>query len=389
MIGREEKGHARKFHVLIFAAFVMIGLAAFLVQASGRHPERAWQAYLINFLLWSAVAQGGLLFSVVLHITKARWGRPLQGLAESFAAFFPVSFLLFLFLFLGKAYVFPWFRGDLHGKGWWLSIPFLFSRDGAGLLILYGLGFAYLSSALGWKRNQAEAAERRREVYRRRMSVFGVLYIMAYAAVLSILAFDLVMSADPQWISTLFGPYAFVKAFYTGLGGLIIVAAAIHLSLGKASPFNPSHFHDAGKLFFAFSLFWADLFYCQFLVIWYGNLPEETSYIIQRTFLMPWKGLAWSVFIVGFIIPFLILLNRKVKTIPLFMIFLCSLVLIGMWFEHLLLLGPALHPQARSLPVGVTDGMISLGFLGLMAMSVRFLLTSFPELLPIGQGEVK
>jgi hypothetical protein len=389
MIAREERRNAKKLHGLIFPAFVVIGLVTFLAQVLGQHPERAWQAYLINFLLWSAIAQGGLLFSVVLHITKAKWGRPLQGLAESFAAFFPVSFALFLFLFLGKARIFPWLHGDLYGKGWWLSIPFLFSRDTAGLLILYGLGFAYLSSALRWKRNQAATAEKLKEVYGHRMSVFGVLYIMAYAAVLSILAFDLVMSAEPQWISTLFGPYAFVKAFYLGLGGVIITAAIIHLSRGEASPFNPSHFHDVGKLFFAFSMFWADLFYCQFLVIWYGNLPEETSYIIERTFLMPWKGLAWSVFIVGFIIPFLILLNRKVKTVPLFMIFLCSLVLVGMWFEHLLLVGPAFYPQARSLPVGVTDGMISLGFLGLMALSVQFLLTFFPELLPARQGEMK
>ena len=124
----------------IFSVLALVGLGAFLFQVSGQHPEKAWQAYLVNFILWSAVAQGGLLFSVVLHITKARWGRPLQGLAESFAAFFPISFVLFLLLFLGRAFVFPWLGGDLHGKEAWLTIPFLFSRDAAGLLILYGLG---------------------------------------------------------------------------------------------------------------------------------------------------------------------------------------------------------------------------------------------------------
>jgi hypothetical protein len=332
-------------------------------------------------LLWSAVAQGGLLFSVVLHVTKAKWGSPLQGLAESFAAFFPVSFALFLILFLGRAYIFPWLHGDLYGKSWWLAVPFLFSRDTAGLLLLYGLGFAYLRNALGWKRSRKGNAERLAEMHRDRMTVFGVLYIIAYAAVLSLLAFDLVMSADPQWVSTLFGAYAFVKAFYIGLGGLTIIAAVVHLGRGEASPLSPSHFHDLGKLFFAFCLFWADLFYCQFLVIWYGNLPEETSYIIQRTFLMPWKGLAWAVFIACFIIPFIILINRRVKTVPLFMVFLCSLVLIGIWFEHLLLLGPALNPGVSSLPVHLSDALISLGFLGLMVLAVRFCLTSFPELL--------
>ena len=373
----------------ILPALVIIGLGAFLFQVSGQHPEKAWQAYLVNFLLWSAVAQGGLLFSVVLHITKARWGRPLQGLAESFAAFFPISFVLFLLLFLGRTFVFPWLGGDLHGKDAWLTIPFLFSRDTAGLLILYGLGFVYLYQGLKLKRSQNDKSESGQEALQSRMTVIGVLYIMAYALVLSLLAFDLVMSADPQWISTLFAPYAFVKAFYVGLGALIVVAAIVHLRHGEASSLNPSHFHDLGKLFFGFCMLWADFFYCQFIVIWYGNIPEETSYIIQRTMTLPWSRLAWAVFILSFVIPFIVLLNKQVKTKPRFMISLCSLVFVGIWLEHFLLLGPALSPGADSLPMGMTDVLITLGFLGLMAMAVRFALARFPELLPVQKQEVK
>jgi Ni/Fe-hydrogenase subunit HybB-like protein len=373
----------------IFPVLALVGLGAFLFQVLGQHPEKAWQAYLVNFILWSAVAQGGLLFSVVLHITKARWGRPLQGLAESFAAFFPISFVLFLLLFPGRAFVFPWLGGDLHGKEGWLTIPFLFSRDAAGLLILYGLGFAYLYQGLKLKRSRIDDSEKSREAWQSRMTIIGVLYIMAYALVLSLLAFDLVMSADPQWISTLFGPYAFVKAFYLGLGGLIIVAAVVHLRHGEASSLNPSHFHDLGKLFFGFCMLWADFFYCQFLVIWYGNLPEETSYIIQRTMTLPWSRLAWAVFILSFIVPFLILLNKQVKTRPRFMISLCSLVFVGIWLEHYLLLSPSLSPKAVSIPISIVDVLIALGFLSLMAIAVRFALARFPELIPVQRQEVK
>jgi Ni/Fe-hydrogenase subunit HybB-like protein len=221
------------------------------------------------------------------------------------------------------------------------------------------------------------------------MAVLAVLYILAYALVLSLLAYDLVMSADPQWISTLFAPYAFVKAFYMGLGALIIVAALVRIRYRETASLSSSHFHDLGKLFFAFCLLWADFFYCQFLVIWYGNIPEETSYIIQRTMTLPWSRLAWTVFILSFVIPFLILLNKQVKTKPRFMIGLCSLVLVGIWLEHFLLLGPALSPKSDSLPIGVTDVLITLGFLGLMAMAVRFALGFFPELVPVKQEEVK
>lgn len=374
---------------VIFPVLALVGLGAFLFQVSGEHPEKAWQAYLVNFIFWSAVAQGGLLFSVVLHVTKARWGKPLQGLAESFAAFFPVSFVLFLVLFLGRAFVFPWLGGDLHGKEGWLTLPFLFSRDAAGLLILYGLGFAYLRRGLVLKRSGSEISEDRREAVRSRMTVIAVLYIMAYALVLSLLAFDLVMSADPQWISTLFAPYGFVKAFYLGLGALIILASVLHLKSGEASSLTSSHFHDLGKLFFAFCLLWADFFYCQFLVIWYGNIPEETSYLIERTMTLPWSRLAWAVFILSFVIPFLILINKEVKTRPRFMIGLCSMVLVGIWLEHYLLLGPSLNPGADSIPISLSDVMIALGFLGLMAMAVRFALTRFPELVPVQRQEVK
>jgi hypothetical protein len=396
MIRGETKRGQEKGHLPLLLILVLIGLAGFLFQLSGLHPERAWQTYLINFLLWSAVAQGGLAFSIVTHLTKARWSKPVQGLSESFAAFFPFSFGLFLVLFLGREHVFPWLH-HAHGKEAWLNLPFLFSRDAVGLLTLYGLGLFYLSTALGLKQLQAgpwqanpsllrrrwSRAGKDEGWYNRRLDRLGVLYLMAYAVVLTLLAFDLVMSMDPHWLSTLFGAYAFVKAFYMGLGGLIIIASLAHLRYGGASGLDASHFHDLGKLFFGFCLLWADFFYCQFIVIWYGNIPEETTYIIQRTMAAPWNGLAWTVFIVSFVIPFVVLLNKQVKTKPRFMIGLCSLVLVGIWLEHLLLVGPAIYPEAAAIPLGVTDFLISLGFLGLMAISVRFALRAFPELIPV------
>ncbi|MGD9089602.1 MAG: hypothetical protein PVI38_13960, partial [Desulfobacterales bacterium] len=132
----------------ISIVLIIIGVAAFIYGIRSPHPEKAWQAYLINFLLWSAIAQGAVLFSAVMHMTKARWSGPLSALSESFAAFFPLSFVLFLILFLGRVHIFPWLNEDLHGKEVWLNIPFLFTRDCIGLLVLYAIGFAYLYNAL-------------------------------------------------------------------------------------------------------------------------------------------------------------------------------------------------------------------------------------------------
>ena len=379
---------------LISIVLIIIGLAAFIYGIRSPHPEKAWQAYLINFLLWSAIAQGAVLFSAVMHMTKARWSGPMSALSESFAAFFPLSFILFLILFLGRTHIFPWLHEDLHGKEVWLNIPFLFTRDLIGLLILYAIGFAYLYNALqlradenqnlggfrqmiyrGWVRNNRNV-----EQVKKKMTTWAGLYIFSYALVLSLIGYDLVMSMDPHWISTLFGGYTFVKAFFVGLGALIILAAIIQMQKGKASGLEPSHFHDVGKLFFAFCLLWADFFYVQLTVIWYGNIPEETYYVIQRTVTVPWNKLAWIIFVTCFIIPFIILLNKKIKTKPVFMVILCSAIIIGIWLEHLLLLAPALSHDAPSLSLSLTDGLITVGFFGLMVMAVSYFLRRFPNI---------
>ncbi|MDF1590136.1 MAG: hypothetical protein P1P89_01375 [Desulfobacterales bacterium] len=384
---------------ILFAILIGIGLAAFFFGLLGQNPQRAWQAYLINFLIWSGIAQGALLFSTVMHTTKARWSGALSSAAESFSAFFPISFILFLLLFLGKEHVFPWLHHDLHGKEVWLNLPFLFARDILGLLILYGFGFAYLYYALCAKIGTLESRGKIRTRLSKhwvridprrcqsRQSIFSILYMLAFALVLSLVGFDLVMSMDPHWHSTLFGAYTFVKAFYIGLGGLIILAWLLYLKAENRFGLRLSDFHDIGKLFFAFCLMWADFFYVQLVVIWYGNIPELTGYIIERTLMPPWKMLAWTVFIVCFILPFLLLLNKKIKTKPWAMIPLCSIVIVGIWLEHLLLLGPALGHDTVVLPLSLTDGLISLGFLGLLLASVAFFLKLFPELGRIGKRE--
>ena len=377
-------------------ALAAVGLAVFVAALATGHPEIAWRAYLVNFLLFSGIAQGAVVFSAMMNTVRATWSRRLENLAESFSGFFPVSFLLFFGLFFGGEHVFPWLHHDLHGKEVWLNLPFLFGRDLAGLLILYGLGFAYLYYALWFKLAGAEAdtamhrrlaawwgrREVDRAVYEHRRYVFGVLYLLAFAVILSLIGYDLVMAAEPHWYSTLFGAYTFIKAIYVGFGALIIMAAVLHLNGGVGFDLSRSEFTDMGKLFFAFCLAWADFFYCQLVVIWYGNISEETSYVITRTMLPPWNAIAWIVFFVCFIGPFLILLNRRIKSVPAAMIALCTVVIAGMWLEHYLLLGPPLAHGAGAghVPVTFMDIGISLGFAGLLIAAVAGFLNQFPTL---------
>lgn len=387
----------------VFLLLVAVGIVTFLVQLFTQHPERAWQAYLINFLVWSAIAQGGLLFSTIMHTTKAKWSGPLSNLAEAFTAFFPFSIILFLLLFLGREHIFPWLHHDLHGKEVWLNLRFLFTRDLAGLVVLYTLGLAYTYQALRLKLSTEHSEGGRLRAFlvrrwqrrpgniertQRRKDVLSILYMLAFALVLSLIGFDLVMAADYHWYSTLFGAYSFAKAIYMGLGALIILAAVLQIRPGNGFEIPASNFHDIGKLFFAFCLVWADFFYAQLVVIWYGNISEETAYIIERVMTSPWNGLAWLVFIVCFIVPFVVLLNRRVKTLPRFMMVFCGIIIAGMWLEHLLLLGPALNHHATSIPLGITDVLITVGFFGLMAFAVSGYLKQFPELVRLDVKEV-
>ena len=379
---------------------IVAGVATFAIQVMTGQIARAWQAYLISFLLFSAIAHGALLFATLMHTVRARWSGPLSDLAEAFSAFFPLSFVLFLALYLGREHLFPWLHQALHGKEVWLNIPFLFGRDAAGLLILYGLGFGYLyhslyfklkargaSSYLAlalWRHWQKRPPSEAR--YLRRMTVLGFLYMLAFAIVLSLLGYDLVMSMDTHWYSNLFGAYSFVKAIYVGFGALIIVAALLQLSQPARFTFPSAQFHDIGKLFFAFGLVWADFFYAQLVVIWYGNISEETAYVIERVMLSPWRPLAWTVFAVCFIAPFILLLNQKIKTVPAAMLVICAVVISGIWLEHFLLLGPVYHHDAQTLPLGWVEGGIALGFLGLLAWALTTYFSQFPELLPRPEG---
>ena len=398
----------RKNAGLAFLLLILVGLGSFFALLAGSRPERAWQAVLINFLLWSAISQGGLMFSVIMHLSRAKWSRGLSGISEGFVLFFPFSLLCYLLLFAGSAYVFPWLHHSLEGKEVWLNLPFLFTRDVAGLLLLYGLGTGYVYYAMkgrfGKKADEKGGAtagkvrvwlDRKWIIQgveadlhcRRSKSVFAVLYAISFAVVVSLISYDLVMSANPHFISTLFGAYSFIKAIYVGLGALIILLSVLYVVTKGDIGIKKKQFHDIGKLFFGFCLLWGDFFYCQLVVIWYGNIPEETHYLIARTMVSPWQELAWFVFITCFILPFLILINRAIKTRPGAMTVLCAVVIMGIWLEHLLLLGPELNPGAKTLPLGFPDGLIFLGFFGVMALCLMLFFHIFPELIGNRQKE--
>lgn len=372
------------------------GAIIFLLAIKSEQPQRAWQIFLVNFLFWSGLAQGGLTFAATYDMTRARWGATFRWLAQGLGVFLPISLLCFFVLFAGADTLLPWVRHPVPEKAVWLNVPFLFSRNTLGLFILYGCGMAYLFYSLrpalgagldqdeqpasplvalltkGWRGYDVEQ-ERSQQM----LAFLVPIYLILYAVVFSLLAFDWIMSLDPHWYSSLFGAYFFISSFYLGLAATAILAIWLQKSLPPAATNRGLQFHDLGKLLFGFCLVAGDFFWSQYVVIWYGNIPEETHYIIVRTQEMPWAVISWLVLILCYVGPFIVLLSRWVKEHARPFLCVTSSIVIGMWLERYLLVVPSLWP-AHSLPFGVLEVLITLGFAATFGLTYLAFLDRVP-----------
>ena len=366
--------------------FFLGGAVAFWLGISGPRSERVWQVFLVNYLFWSGLAFGSILFSAALVMTKARWGRPIKRLAEAPAAFLPFSFLLFWVLLAGRDKIFPWIREPLPLKAAWLNINFLFVRNGLSLFLLTVVAMALVYFSIRGERNihLPEVGGMNRygdqgEKNLKKQTILSPILAILFALGFSLTGFDLVMSLSPHWYSTLFGMYFFTGAFYSGLAFLFFLTLLFVKPLDLGNFIGERQFHDLGKLLLGFCLVTGDFFFSQFLVIWYGNLPEETRFVITRINSAPWKHLAWTVLVLSFAFPFVVLLSRKAKMNRGVMLVVSGIILIGMWLERFLLVAPSLW-KGRDLPLGFSELLISLGFLGLMSLSLLWFFKRFPSL---------
>ncbi len=367
--------------------FTIAGIVVFLFGIAGATPLRAWQVYLVNMIFFTGMAQGLVVFSATLQMTNAHWGRPVKRLAELAAYFLPLSLVFLIVLYFGRAIVFPWIAHPIPAKQVWLNESFLFARDFVGLLVLAALSYAFLRNSL--KPDMAMISQNVRGVGAsvaqaalQRSGVLATVLILAFAVIYSLIAFDLIMSLDPHWYSTLFGAYYFITSFLTGMAGLVAILVATRKHSGLKSYIGAKQFHDLGKLIFGFTIVAGDFFWSQFLVIWFGNLPEETEYVILRIREMPWAILSYIVLFCAFALPFVLLLGRGIKKNPNAMFGIALLLLLGMWLEKFLLIVPSIWHEG-TLPLGVTELFITFGFLAIFVLTYAFALSRHP-ILPVG-----
>ena len=349
--------------LIALLALIVTGIVTMMRGIEGEDPIRAWEIYLVNLLFWTGISQAGVIFSAMMVMTGARWWSSFSRIAERMASFLPVSLVFFILFFLAGKDLFPWTRLPEGSGSAWLRWDALVARDLTGIALLSLVSFVFLKRA-GRKRAVPSSGQDRDRV----LVILSPITIVLYAIVYSLLAIDLVMTLAPPWYSTLFGGYFFIGSLYSGLAAIAILSVFFRESSDQQETLRDSHLYDIGKLLLAFCMITGDFFWSQFLVIWYGNIPEETVFLIERIGRPAWARLSWAVLLIAFILPFLILLSRRVKFSPRGMIAVSVIVLIGMWLERFILVVPSVY-RGDIVPLGWTEAGITLGFFGIFLVA--------------------
>lgn len=358
-----------------------VGTIAFLASLALGHSTRAWQAFLLNFVFWTGIAQGGVVFAATYQVSKGQWSDALRRMGESLGFFLPVSLGLFVLMMLfGSSSIFVWVRTPVADKRVWLNLPFLAARDLAVFLGVFALSAIYvyysqrpaLSAAAiagtlprsrwlerwiagaGTPEDKAHCARRTRVLAPALLIAFGLGY--------SLIGFDLVMSLDPAWYNTLFGWYFFVSAFYATLAVLVIAAALFRDTWGLQHHLAAAQSHDLGRLLFGFCLLTGGFFWAQWLVFWYGDLPEEIVFIIRRYYQAPYAPLAWTMTYGAFIVPLVILLSKDLKRRPKRLMVVACWILAMLWLERYVWIVPSIW-TGNGAPL-LIEILVTAGFVG-------------------------
>jgi len=367
---------------MLFGTFAAgLGAVVLLLGLLSGHPERTWWAYHTNFVFWIGMAQGMVIFAATQKLAKGHWSGVIIRFAEAGAAFTAVAVVLFVGLVVGRQYIFTWIHEPRPEVGWWLTNKWFFVRNGAILVVL---------SWLSWRFVRHDTAPDVREVTggevvartedAARISRDAAILILAYAFGYSLLGYDLIMSLAGKWVSNLFGAFYFMGSFLAGLMLLAVLAIVLRRAMGLRDIYTSRQQHDLGKLCFGFTVFWAYLMWSQFLVIWYGNLPEETYFIFYRLYGV-WRPVGIAVFLLVFLIPFIGLLGVKPKLFAPTMVGFALLSLVGIWLERYLEVVPAINGGAGP-AIGLPEIGVTLFFGGLFFMSWAWFASRYPIISP-------
>lgn len=360
-----------------------LGVIATLV-GSASQPAQAFASYHYAFMLCLGLALGALFFVLVHHITSARWGVVVRRIAEAVASTLPLFVILFIPILVGRTHIFEWMRPEVieHDhlvqlKMGYLNTPFFLVRAFVYFTVwtLFSVWLARLSYAQDRGDGLAIAAKMRKVT---------APALLLYAITVTFAAFDWLMSVSPHWFSTMFGVYYFAGAFQASLALLILVTLFLQKSGMLRGIVSVEHLHDLGKFLFAFTVFYAYIAFCQYFLIWYANIPEETFWYRER-WENGWSGPAVVMIFSTFVVPFVMLLGREAKRRVPTLVLAASVVLLGRAVEIYWMIAPSLG-LGPSLSWTNVAGLV--GVAGLFLGTIAWRLGKGP-LIPVGDPHLR
>ncbi|MBK7142327.1 MAG: hypothetical protein IPH75_09630 [bacterium] len=310
--------------------------------------DRFFHAYLTAFVFWTSIGLGALFFTMLHHLVGARWSVVIRRISESIMMVLPYMAALFIPALIGMHSLYHWSHADavahdalLQAKSGYLNQTFFIIRTVFFFAIWSLLAIKLHKLSLKQDKGDTQAIGDAM----RKTSAWGMLL---FAVTVTYAGYDWLMSLNPHWFSTIFGVYFFAGGLLSVIAFMTLIALALRRKGILADTITVEHYHDLGKLMFAFTVFWTYIGFSQYFLIWYGNVPEETVWYLAR-----WEG-SWQfvsmVILFGhFVLPFVALLFRATKRTPIALTLIGCWILLMHWVDMYWLVYPTLLKEGASI----------------------------------------
>lgn len=360
----EEKLVVSKRFKQITYILMAIGVVSFVLGFLF-DAKRTWANYLLDNYYFVSIAIGAAFFGAIQYITNSGWSAMFKRIPEAMAAYIPIAGIFFLILYFGMHNLFGWTNDDivqhdqlLQHKSPYLNEPFFFAR-----VIVFFAAWTFMSKFL--RKLSLKEDEVGGMIYFEKSEFYSRVFIFVIALSFALFAVDFLLSLDPHWFSTLFAGRSFIASFLHGSSIIALIVIILNRS-GKLELLNRSHLHDFTRYIFMTSIIWGYFNFTEFMLIWYGNIPEETSWFVER-----WHGAYEVIFfaniILNWFIPFVVLMPRKSSRSKMFMVPVIILLMIGQYTELYYIIWPATVGIAK---FGLLEIGTFLGYTGLFAFVV-------------------
>lgn len=397
--GKDAHGAHGALHSQELVASTQPEAAHAEAHAATGHESKLWVKRLktslwMNNIYFLGFGLIGLFFVAIQYAAMAGWSAGVKRVALAFGNWIPIAGILTLVLyFVVSGDVFHWTHSDLYHEGEHYDkiiagkAPYFFWPLGGGsfplffifrMVLFFGM-WAWFFSLI--KKNMVDEDIHGSNAYWYKNRGTSTWFLLFFAVSSSVCAWDWVMSIDTHWFSTMFGWYVFASWWVTGLAAITLVVAYLK-DAGYLKVVNANHLHDLGKFVFAFSIFWTYIWFGQYLLIWYANIPEETVYFIERMETSPYSWIFYLNLILNFVLPFLLFMTRDAKRQISMLKVVCLIIIVGHWFDFYNMITPGVMQQNGGV------GLLEIGIALIFAAAVLLVtLTGLAKLPLFGKND--